>query len=78
MANVYINDALLKAIAEAIRTKDPGAGELTPGEMAEAILALSVLDTSDATATARRTAAPSRTFFWPPTGWGSSLTEYRD
>lgn len=52
MANVYINDELLKAIAEAIREKDPGAGELTPGEMAEAILALSVLDTSDATATA--------------------------
>lgn len=52
MANVYINDALLTAIAEAIRTKAPGAGELTPGEMAEAILALSVLDTSDATATA--------------------------
>lgn len=52
MANVYINDALLTAIAEAIRTKNPGAGELTPGEMAEAILALSVLDTSDATATA--------------------------
>lgn len=52
MANVYVNDELLKAIAEAIREKDPGAGELTPGEMAEAILALSVLDTSDATATA--------------------------
>lgn len=52
MANVYINDALLTAIAEAIRTKNPGAGELTPVEMAEAILALSVLDTSDATATA--------------------------
>lgn len=52
MANVYINDELLKAIAEAIREKDPGAGELTPGEMAEAILALSDLDTSDATATA--------------------------
>lgn len=52
MANVYINDELLTAIAEAIREKDPGAGELTPGEMAEAILALSVLDTSDATATA--------------------------
>lgn len=52
MANVYINDALLTAIAEAIRTKDPGAGELTPGEMAEAILSLSVLNTSDATATA--------------------------
>lgn len=52
MANVYINDELLKAIAEAIREKDPGAGELTPGEMAEAILSLSVLNTSDATATA--------------------------
>jgi len=52
MANVYINDALLTAIADAIRTKNPGAGELTPGEMAEAILALSALDTSDATATA--------------------------
>lgn len=51
MANVYINDVLLKAIAEAIRSKNPGAGEMTPGEMAEAILALSVLDTSDATAT---------------------------
>lgn len=52
MANVYINDALLTAIADAIRTKNPGASEMTPGEMAEAILALSVLDTSDATATA--------------------------
>lgn len=52
MANVYINDALLTAIADAIRSKNPGAGELTPGEMAEAILSLSVLDTSDATATA--------------------------
>ena len=52
MANVYLNYALLKAIAEAIRTKNPGAGKLTPGEMAEAILSLSVLDTSDATATA--------------------------
>lgn len=51
MANVYLNDALLTAIAEAIRTKNPGAGELTPGEMAEAILSLRVLDTSDATAT---------------------------
>ena len=52
MANVYINDALLTAIADAIRAKNPGASEMTPGEMAEAILALSVLDTSDATATA--------------------------
>lgn len=52
MANVYINDAILSAIAEAIRTKNPGAGEMTPGEMAEAILSLSVLNTSDATATA--------------------------
>lgn len=51
MANVYINDALLTAIADAIRAKNPGASEMTPGEMAEAILALSVLDTSDATAT---------------------------
>lgn len=51
MANVYIDDALLTAIANAIRTKNPGAGTLTPGEMAEAIEDLSVLDTSDATAT---------------------------
>lgn len=51
MANVYIDDALLTAIANAIRTKNPGAGEMTPGEMAEAIEDLSVLDTSDATAT---------------------------
>lgn len=51
MANVYLNELLLTAIAEAIRTKNPGAGEMTPGEMAEAIEDLSVLDTSDATAT---------------------------
>lgn len=52
MANVYINDVLLKAIADAIRTKNPGAGDMTPGEMAVVIDSLSVLDTSDATATA--------------------------
>ena len=51
MANVYLDELLLTAIAEAIRTKNPGAGEMTPGEMVEAIEDLSVLDTSDATAT---------------------------
>ena len=51
MAKAFIDDTNLVDIANAIRTQNGSSDTYLPSEMADAIIALPVLDTSDATAT---------------------------
>ena len=52
MAQAFIDDINLTEIANAIRVKSGSSNTYLPSEMAPAITALPVLDTSDADATA--------------------------
>lgn len=50
MAKAFIDDTNLTAIGDAIRSQNGTTDTYLPSEMADAITALPVLDTSDATA----------------------------
>ena len=54
MSYVYLEEALLVDIADAIRQKLPSVGNMTPADMPQKIEAISIegIDTSDATAVA--------------------------